>query len=210
MARIPREDHATIRQRVEVNGEKVAEVAASYGCTPANIYAILAKLRRQDDQEGSTPAPAVLPIEAADASDTADLPAAAVPVETASLQAPAPLPEPAGHAAPPAPSVQAVPAAPPLPSPAIVAPPRPEPGPVAAPVRSRPSIASPAPAPRAGRSGYALMMRTNDGEEAVNPFRSLDELLSAAKPLLRNAARSQEPIWFSIQPVDLDALEEAF
>jgi hypothetical protein len=208
MARIPREHHATIRQRVDVGGEKVAEVAASYGCTPANIYAILAKLRRHDDQEGSTPAPAVLPIEAADASGTPELPVAAVTVDATPLQVPASLSEPAEHAAPSAPSVQTVPAAPPLPSPAIVVPPRREPGPVAAPVRSRPSIASPA--PRAGRSGYALMMRTSDGEEAVNPFRSLDELLSAAKPLLRNAARSQEPIWFSIQPVDLDALEEAF
>ncbi|WP_157033806.1 hypothetical protein [Belnapia moabensis] len=49
-------------------------------------------------------------------------------------------------------------------------------------------------------------MRTSDGEEAVNPFHSLEELLSAAKPLLRTAARSPEPIWFSIQQVDLDTL----
>jgi len=53
-------------------------------------------------------------------------------------------------------------------------------------------------------------MRTSDGEEAVHPFRSLDELLSAAKPILRTAARSPEPIWFSIQPVDLEALEDSF
>jgi hypothetical protein len=53
-------------------------------------------------------------------------------------------------------------------------------------------------------------MRTSDGEEAVNPFRSLDELLSAAKPILRTAARSPEPIWFSIQQVDLNALEDDF
>ena len=59
----------------------------------------------------------------------------------------------------------------------------------------------------AARAGYALLMRTSDGEEAVNPFRSLDELLSAAKPILRTAARSPEPIWFSIQQVDLEALE---
>ena len=36
-----------------------------------------------------------------------------------------------------------------------------------------------------------LLMRTSDGEEAVNPFRSLDELLTAAKPILRTAARSR-------------------
>ncbi|MBB5696434.1 hypothetical protein [Muricoccus pecuniae] len=53
-------------------------------------------------------------------------------------------------------------------------------------------------------------MRAGDGEEAVSPFRSLDGLLAAAKPILRNAARSPEHVWFSIQSVDLDALEDAF
>ena len=53
-------------------------------------------------------------------------------------------------------------------------------------------------------------MRASDGEEAAHPFRSLEELLSAAKPLLRTAARSLEPIWFSIQQVDLDALGDDF
>src|SRR3954454_10148183 len=51
MPRIPREEQATIRQRVDVEGQKVADVAAAYGCTPANVYAILAKLRRQDAQD---------------------------------------------------------------------------------------------------------------------------------------------------------------
>jgi hypothetical protein len=48
-------------------------------------------------------------------------------------------------------------------------------------------------------------MRTSDGEETAHPFRSLEELLSASKPILRSASRSPEPIWFSIQQVDLDA-----
>jgi hypothetical protein len=68
----------------------------------------------------------------------------------------------------------------------------------------------PTPPPRPNKAGYALLMRTSDGEEAVNPFRSLDELLAATKPILRTAARSPEPIWFSIQQVDLDALEDDF
>src|SRR3954454_6428922 len=51
MPRIPREEQATIRHRVDVEGQKVADVAAAYGCTPANIYAILAKLRRQEAQD---------------------------------------------------------------------------------------------------------------------------------------------------------------
>ncbi|MBB5696489.1 hypothetical protein [Muricoccus pecuniae] len=57
MPRIAREEHARIRERIEVGGEKVAAVAASYGCTPANIYAILSKLR----QAGEVPA-APLPL----------------------------------------------------------------------------------------------------------------------------------------------------
>jgi hypothetical protein len=33
---------------VLVEGRKVPEIAGLYGCTPANIYAILSKLRRQE------------------------------------------------------------------------------------------------------------------------------------------------------------------
>jgi hypothetical protein len=46
-------------------------------------------------------------------------------------------------------------------------------------------------------------MRTSDGDESSTPFRSLDDLLSAVKPILRSAARSSDPIWFCIQPMDL-------
>src|SRR3954471_24308855 len=76
MPRIPREEHAAILHRVDVEGQKVAEVAAAYGCTPANIYAILAKLRRQGAQEvsgavssasGAEAAPCSVPTEAASA-----------------------------------------------------------------------------------------------------------------------------------------------
>ncbi|WP_158292461.1 hypothetical protein [Paracraurococcus ruber] len=49
-------------------------------------------------------------------------------------------------------------------------------------------------------------MRTSDGEEAVHPFRSLEDLLSASKPILRSAVRSPEPIWFSVQEVELEAV----
>ena len=57
------------------------------------------------------------------------------------------------------------------------------------------------------KPGMALMMRTADGEENLTPFRSLDDLLSAVKPILRAAARSPDAVWFSIQPVDLAALD---
>ena len=77
-------------------------------------------------------------------------------------------------------------------------------------VRARGGVAPPAAPPRlakAARPGFALYMRTADGEEAATPFRSLDDLLSAARPILRTAARSPEPVWFSIQPVDLADLD---
>src|SRR4051794_20785662 len=76
MPRIPREEQATIRHRVDVEGQKVTEVAAAYGCTPANIYAILARLRRQGAQDAGNsvpsasaagPGPASVPADAASA-----------------------------------------------------------------------------------------------------------------------------------------------
>ena len=212
MPRIPREEQATIRHRVDVEGQKVADVAAAYGCTPANIYAILAKLRRQDAQEtgevvsspsfaeaGPTSVPAAAAADdlfgalaeanSVSAAPAAMLSAALEPSVTANDKSSSP-----GAAAPDSPPA-------PLPSPAPTRSGR-------AKAASRSSV--PAPPPRPSKTGYALLMRTSDGEEAVNPFRSLDELLAATKPILRTAARSPEPIWFSIQQVDLDALEDSF
>lgn len=191
MPRIAREEHARIRERIETGGESVAAVAATYGCSPANIYAILAKLRRA---AGGPEA-----IEAAPAGAGQQLTFAAVGSVTANVASP-PLPEPAAEIAPPdEPPVALARSGPP--SPAIA--PLPAGREPAPPTRGR------APAPRGLKGGYVLLMRTSDGEEAVNPFRSLEDLLSAAKPILRDAARSPEPVWFSIQAVDLAALEDS-
>lgn len=212
MPRIPREEQATIRHRVDVEGQKVADVAAAYGCTPANIYAILAKLRRQDTKDT---------IEVASSPSVAEVGPTSAPAVTASDDLFGALTE--ANAAPAAPAVM-VPVAPEPPAPAngefsppaVAAsdlPPARSPSPASTQsgrvgAASNPSV--PTPPPRPSKAGYALLMRTSDGEEAVNPFRSLDELLAATKPILRTAARSPEPIWFSIQQVDLDALEESF
>ena len=59
----------------------------------------------------------------------------------------------------------------------------------------------------AAKAGFGLTMRTADGDENVTPFRSLDDLLSAIKPILRASARSPDAVWLSIQPVDLAMLE---
>ena len=53
MARISKDEHPRILRMVDSEHRKVAEVAAEYGCTPANIYALLGKLRRGD---AATPA----------------------------------------------------------------------------------------------------------------------------------------------------------
>lgn len=212
MPKIPREEQATIRHRVDVEGRKVADVAAAYGCTPANIYAILAKLRRQGAQDAAeivsspsvaaaapTPVPAVAAVDdlfgaLAEADPAPAAPAVMVPVAP---EPPAPVNDKASPSAA---------AASDLPPARVPSPTSTRTGRVGA--ASKSSV--PAPAPRPSKAGYALLMRTSDGEEAVNPFRSLDELLAATKPILRTAARSPEPIWFSIQQVDLDALEEGF
>ena len=57
------------------------------------------------------------------------------------------------------------------------------------------------------KSGYGLWTRSAEGEDSMMPFRSLDDLLSAVKPILRASAGSPEPVWFSIQPVDLAEMD---
>src|SRR6195952_4869166 len=46
MARISKAEYPRILQMVDSEKRKVAEIAIEYGCTPANIYALLTKLRR--------------------------------------------------------------------------------------------------------------------------------------------------------------------
>lgn len=254
MARIPREEHAKIRERVELGQEKVAAVAASYDCTPANIYAILAKLRREDTTDSNQPVNAP-PLAKSDEPAPVISPAPVAVAPPSDRELPLFGTPPAFELLPPDPRpaamVQAVirpnfpeelPAAaaspalletqPEEPSAEPIAPALPSVMPAAAEVQAprssaaksarrptppadRPSVSGPEPkaAPaksKGGKTGIALMMRTSDGEEAVHPFRSIEELLSAAKPILRTAARSPEPIWFSIQTVDLDTLDDAF
>ncbi len=192
MPRISRDEHAKIYERVELDGEKVAVVAASYGCTSANIYAIISKHRRSpalaprsEEQERSResvvpPLQLPLDVEGSTGPAGADVPTSA----SAAVPEPKPdLPASLSQAAAPAKITAASP-------------------------RVQPSVSGSFVTPRS-KGGYALMMRGSDGEEIANPFRSLEDLLAAAKPILRTAARSPEPIWFSIRPVDLEALQDA-
>lgn len=53
------------------------------------------------------------------------------------------------------------------------------------------------------RPGKALVIKSEDGDETEFPFRSLEDLLSGSKNLLREAARRSDRVDFSIKTVDL-------
>ena len=176
-----------------VDGErrKVAEVAAEFGCTPANIYALLGKLRQAGtvDPVPETVAPPAIPAPDLFAAAATELPALPAPAAKPAPALKAPVPKAPASKAPaskaPAPKVQA----------AVADPPQRGPG------KSRGVGAA------AAKPGFGLVMRSAEGEEAMTPFRSLDDLLSAVKPILRAAARSPDAVWFSIQPIDLATLD---
>ncbi len=224
MAKIPQEMHAAIRRQVDDEGRKVAEVATEYGCTAANIYAILAKVRRQDGGHSGagSPVPTRNTPTAVKVAKTQKVKTASDEIALIDLfaafgeeeQPPPPTPAvaPAKKAGPSKPSKASAD----RPAPKLeAAKPKPSQAQSASPALGQPdrketatrAVASSASTVK-GKPGYALIMRTVDGEETVNPFRSLDELLSASKLLLRTAVRSAEPIWFSIQQVDLELLTE--
>ena len=231
MARIGKDQHPRILRMVDSEHRKVAEVAAEYGCTPANIYALLGKLRREApsgegagarENPADTSAPPVpqqppssVPAPPAVVRDGLDLFTLAPQTdEVPALPAKAggrprrPAPEAQGVADHKASNEKAASRTAAVPSRAS--------GAVASiPARSAAApLPTPGPAKKSGglgaalaKPGVALMMRTADGDENMTPFRSLDDLLSAIKPILRAAARSPDAVWFSIQPVDLASLD---
>ncbi len=219
MARIGKAEHPRILHMVDGEHRKVADVAAEYGCTPANIYALLGKLRRQPpaavsaateaDAPGSPPAEA-LPVppasEAAAAPAVADLFARDPGADVAAARS-----SDAGRRRK---QQAAASVADTVVKPSAVAVPIPEPDVAVAPPPRSVVTQLPGPVKKGGgvgaglaKPGMALVMRTAEGEENLTPFRSLDDLLSAVKPILRAAARSPDAVWFSIQPVDLAALD---
>lgn len=238
MARIRKTDHATILTAIDVDNRKVAEVAAEYGCTPANIYGLLGKLRQAKRQEatGNTTEatkPSKMPVPATaearaemnsivllTSSQSLDLfaePQTANPTTARTgKQAADVSPQHLAVEPCPVPSVDAAPSSP-APSLSSEVPLRPTTADAASPgLHSVPNVSALQRA--AGKSrggignalakpGFGLTMRTAEGDENLTPFRSLDDLLSAVKPILRAAARSPDAVWFSIQPVDLATLD---
>ncbi len=232
MARISKEEHSRILRMVDSEHRKVAEVAAEYGCTPANIYALLSKLRRRNvpDTEavgipeeaahGPISSNAALPPLSTAGQPTVTpavpdlfeldpkLEAAVVHEAKAGRQRNQPVVALTRMANVKTPEL--------APLPALAAVQQQEPDIVSArPARSVVTqLPVPSPARKGGglgaslaKPGVALVMRTAEGEENMTPFRSLDDLLSAVKPILRAAARSPDAVWFSIQPVDLASLD---
>lgn len=171
VTRLSKEDQARVLTFVTEEHRPVRAVAAEMGCTPAAIYALLGRVRRERAAE---PPPAEQPPLALDAA----------------TEAPPMVTKPAT----PQPAVLQ-PAAPPL----VQAVPPPREG--AAPLADRPLGA------RISKPGMGLVTRSADGDESLLPFRSLDDLLSAIKPILREGARSPEPVWFSLRAIDLAGIE---
>jgi len=202
MARISKEDHPKILRMVEVDHRKMTEIAAEYGCTPANISALVGKLRRRaaEGQQESARVQSALALEQEEA-------AAAAPV-TAVLAEP-PQDEPAAESDA---NVVAFERAAPSPTPrapvqdTAAAPSGPT-EPPAHPGSGRRSAGTAAIGAKLAKPGFGLVMRSADGDESMTPFRSLDDLLSAIKPILRAGARSPDPVWFSLQPVDLATMD---
>ncbi|MCB8883839.1 hypothetical protein ACELLULO517_26570 [Acidisoma cellulosilytica] len=204
MARIKKEDHARILHLVDVERRAVREIATEFGCTAANIYSLLAKMRR-----GATAGEAGAG--AAESVEDDDLPAmiSTQPGLGLGLEPRADAPEPESLALEAAVPVSAlVPAETMLERPAAaklaIVPqtterllPEPTPSPDRKPVLGA----------RLSKPGMGLVMRTEDGEETMTPFRSIDDLLSAIKPILRASARGTDAVWFSLQPVDLSLIE---
>ena len=233
MTRIAKSEHARILDMVDGERRSVADVAAQYGCTKANIYALLGKLRRNlgpgstaEPRTSSTSQVRRLPV------SRNQEPASSTPGTTAEdpvsrdLFAPG---DPAVEAAAPTSAVkprglpkfdddlaardrvtaeaQSSSSAPDTSQQAE----RGDAGQALTVVARKPPRGAASKATGIGatlaKPGVALLMRTADGEDTSTPFRSLDDLLSAIKPILRAAARSPDAVWFSIQPVDLASLD---
>ena len=239
VARISKTDHPRILHLVEVEKRKVVEVAAKYGCTPANIYALLGKMRRTRAEEGGMDSRApdsmnivppldnqlhrlaevmTAPAEAAGPSDLFAEAAVKVMVPpthdvdpVAEVRAPATVVQ--THAVPNLKASATAPSSGGKDQMHMLLPAAPIDWPASSVALVKDLPKKVASAGRTGtggslaKTGFGLTMRTADGDENITPFRSLDDLLSAIKPILRSAARSPDAVWFSIQPVDLAALD---
>jgi hypothetical protein len=221
MARINKAEHARILQLVDVDRRKVTDVAAEYGCTPANIYVLLSKLRRATtsaeindrNPAETTTSSQVTSSEPPKAADNAapgdDLfsapppPAAPFDFEASNSQGHLPRRLQTSANAKAAPSNTAL-SDRPIQETRPAAPTQHRTGSVTA-LSHRGAVPQRAGGvgARLAKAGFGLATRTADGDESLIPFRSLEDLFAAIKPILRSAVRSPDPIWFSVQSINL-------
>jgi hypothetical protein len=225
MARIKQADHPTILRMVDAERRKVSDVAAEYGCTPAALYALLGKLRRRSGEgpqhSGTAQPPLALdPVEPLDVagwpvSDWKDAAKAGAPnLAAGTAPAAGASDEPDSTASlPTAADVNILAFEPSEPPEGAGVPEgrqtsgtsKPQAG--AESLRQRSGRGPGALGAKLAKPGCGLVMRTADGEESMTPFRSVEDLLSAIKPILRASAASSDPVWFSLQPVDLATID---
>jgi hypothetical protein len=215
---IPKADYATILREVDADKIPIPAIANRYGVVARTIYIVLGKARAAAAAEG-------IPSLAADA---ASLPAAvmetgqeatvlveAVPdllrqavlealadeeTATASACLPRTEGEPAAAAAPT--GVQDHPA--PVRMATAESRRRED---VVQPLAKQVRPATGAVVPRL-KSAYGLVVRSEESEETVVPYRSLDELLASIRPVLRETARQGGETWCAIREIDPATLNE--
>ena len=212
MARIKKEDQIKILAYVNEEHRPVRAVAAEFGCTPAAVYALLVRSRRESEAGVLAAEQPPLALDPAAPDSGAESVAAVAEDANAgqvlrftSVASPAPAPA----------RIASVPIASARTTPAPVAPASGAPAP-GVPARGESRAATDDGAAKSARRalgarlakpGMGLITRSADGDESMMPFRSLDDLLSAIKPILREGARSPDPVWFSIQPIDLATID---
>jgi hypothetical protein len=221
MARIRKQDHARILHMVEVEYRKPSDVATELGCSTAAVLALVIRSRREAEREREAEADAQPPL-ALDAvpppgpqEEKAPIVSPGVPALEADASADVPVTD-TPEVADTSDQGRNVVAFEPVPSVPkdeadnhrSLVPSRTPPMQRSGSSQRRGSSGGQvAVGARLAKPGYGLMMRTADGEENLTPFRSMDDLLSAIKPILRASANSPEPVWFSLQPVDLTTID---
>lgn len=196
---IPRSEYPVILRLSDAERVKTVDIAVTYGVAPRTINIILGKARADSAGAG---APAV------NDSSPAVLPPALAALEVAAPAVNAQVVEP--EVGPVRLSTQswdmevAVPPETPAPVKLTVSA-----VPPARAAEKEPVERNQAARPKGNsKAAYGLVTKTDDGEESIAPYRSLEDLLSTVKGTLRTAAQASDEVWFAIREIDLSDFEE--
>jgi hypothetical protein len=203
VAKITVEQYAEIVNRIDVLGEKVSDIAVVFGCTPATIYNVLAKIRKSMTEEAVKVSPIVEvsmsrpPVVEVEASPTSE-PAVTV-METPNVIV-------ANETSESAPDEKSVATSEVVPeSPVMSVKSKPVEAPE--PERVTRNLAKGSITKSTAKPGMGLFIRGSDGEDNIIPFRNLEDALMSVKQILRTAVREPETVWFSLQEIDLTMME---